>query len=581
MDKEQHLPPHSSSRQKRSLMLYIAELMCRHPFISAAVVCFFCTALTTASELSYMAMIIPAVAVLFVAAVGSAHMCSLAPAESKKPLKWCMIIVAVVFAGVLTHYTMQAKKPQMLLLNTGLMITVAAAVYFLALRRMTDKKASLLLIAGGFLMRLTYIMCISINSKQHDAGSVEKMNGHIGYIASLFYNGRLEDIDVRTVNQFYHPPLHHFIASMWVKLQTLMGISFDSALENVQILTLFYSCICMILAYKIFRSLGLRGVGLVISMAVIAFCPTFYILAGSINNDILAFTFMLGAVLNTIYWCRSRSMKRIIAIAVCIGCGMMTKLSAWMVAPAVALIFIAVFFSELKSFKKYLVQFGVFLGICAPLGLWWGIRNLVGYGVPITYVIRLSDESQQYVGNIPVMTRLFDFSLWQFENPGDCFTMYGADYNEFNPLVALMKTSVFDEHFTVKNYPDIEGFDISLLAAACALAAMGFIAMVICMIADRDTEPLFKGFIGVLYGVNIVSYYIFCFEFPHVCTMNIRYAVMLIIVGAFFTGRAVMLLFRKEGRLPAAVRYTAGGIICAVSAFYCLSSIAMYEIVFK
>ena len=45
-----------------------------------------------------------------------------------------------------------------------------------------------------------------------------------------------------------------------------------------------------------------------------------------------------------------------------------------------------------------------------------------------------------------------------------------------------------------------------------------------------------KIFIALIYAVFFVSYYIFCFQFPFVCTENIRYAVPLIILGAFFTG---------------------------------------------
>ena len=72
----------------------------------------------------------------------------------------------------------------------------------------------------------------------------------------------------------------------------------------------------MILSYKIFRQLKLKGVALVAATAIVALCPTFYIMAGSINNDILSITFMLGAVLNTIYWYKHRKMKYIVFIFV-------------------------------------------------------------------------------------------------------------------------------------------------------------------------------------------------------------------------------------------------------------------------
>lgn len=86
----------------------------------------------------------------------------------------------------------------------------------------------------------------------------------------------------------------------------ILGIDYYAAGENVQILTLFYSSICMVISYKIFRQLGLKGRGLVCAVAIVAFCPTFYIMAGSVNNDILSIAFMLAAVLNTLYWYKIR-----------------------------------------------------------------------------------------------------------------------------------------------------------------------------------------------------------------------------------------------------------------------------------
>lgn len=64
------------------------------------------------------------------------------------------------------------------------------------------------------------------------------------------------------------------------------------------------------------------------------------------------------------------------SISLCVGLGMMTKLSVWMVAPAIAFVFLYVFFKNLKDFKKYLVQFLCFGVVCAPLALWWQVRNL-------------------------------------------------------------------------------------------------------------------------------------------------------------------------------------------------------------
>ena len=59
----------------------------------------------------------------------------------------------------------------------------------------------------------------------------------------------------------------------------------------------------------------LRRMGLIIAFAIVAFHPTFIILSGSVNNDILSLTFMFGAILNTIVWYREQTLKNIMKIA--------------------------------------------------------------------------------------------------------------------------------------------------------------------------------------------------------------------------------------------------------------------------
>ncbi len=525
---------------------YTVKDWCRHPFIMAAMVCFFCISITIEGKLPLFNAAIPVLIFFFSGIFVCLYIIHRDKLQKKKTVKAALYGACAFLSLVFGYVLSMSNKPQLVILFTGIVIAISAAIYLFSTRQMTTKKFIFLMLVLGFLIRLAYIMTITIYRKQHDAGSIEEMDGHLGYIAYILNNASLPDFDVREVYQFYHPPLHHIIAAIWVKIQSIMGISQDYVWENIQILTLFYSCCCMILSYKLFRKLGLDGNGLCAAMAVVIFCPTFIILSGSINNDILSVTFMLGALVNTLYWYESRSFKRIICIALCVGLGMMTKLSVWMVTPAIAFIFIYVFFKNLKDIKKYIAQFAAFLGICAPLGLWWGIRNLISHGVPITYVMELPETSQQYVGNISIARRLFDFNPMQFENVGDQFTMYDGKYNEYNPLVALFKTSCFDELFTVKNYPMVDGWDKLLFWSAVIVGIVGFIAMIYVFVNDKTMNVIHKIFIGIIYGVIFISYYVFCIQFPHVCTENIRYAVPLIVIGGFFFGKAKNLLANSK-----------------------------------
>ena len=562
------------------ILLRLAEWAAKHPFMTSAAACLAATALTSAGQLRLLWLMVSVVAFMLCCLIGSSYISCHAEKGSRYRMMTLLSVISAVLTLVFLYFLSFVHKPQLLILNVGLLMLFAAAVYLFCKKRLDDKKAVLLIIIAGFLIRLAYIMTFTIQQKQHDVGSIEKMNGHLGYIAYFVYQAQLPDFDVRTVYQFYHPPLHHIIADVWVRIQLIFGMNVDNAFENVQILTLFYSTISMILSYKIFRQLGLKGGGMTAACAVAAFCPAFYILGGSINNDMLSITFMLGAILNTLYWYKSRHFGRLMCIAVCVGCAMMAKLSGWMVAPAIGFVFAYVFFKDRQNIKKYLWQYAAFLLVCAPLALWWEIRNNLRYDVPISYVLKLSEDSDQYIGNVPVLQRLFDFRAFQFENAGEQFVRFDGAYNEYNPLVGIFKTSMFDELFTVKYYPGIAGFDKILLWSAIIIALAGFAGMIYTFIFDKKLSFVHKTFLGILYFVFLLFYYIFCLTFPHVCTQNIRYAVPLIVLGAYFAGRAVQLMIGCKKEKCRIVCMTGGILLTAVIVMYSINSVVVYEKIF-
>ena len=76
---------------------------------------------------------------------------------------------------------------------------------------------------------------------------------------------------------------------------------------------------------------------------------------------------MLLTLLFALRWYEEPKLRRILPIAFSIGLGMMAKLSAWMTAPAVALLFLIVLIRDRKSWKSFLAQFVLFGLICIPL----------------------------------------------------------------------------------------------------------------------------------------------------------------------------------------------------------------------
>ena len=223
-------------------------------------------------------------------------------------------------------------------------------------------------------------------------------------------------------------------------------------------------------------------------------------------------------------------------IALCVGLGMMTKLSAWMVAPAIAIVFLCVFIRNIKRPLPFIGQFAAFGGVCAPLGLWWGIRNLIAFNIPITYVPNAGLE-QMSVESVPAIQRLFDLNPTQFAYPYDAFTMYNAPYNEYNPLVALFKTSLFDEYRVQWDFSQLATAFVVLVAVA-AIVSLIFLALWMFK-KDSGVDLPVKLFFAVIFVTVMISYYLFCFEFPYVCTENIRYCIPVIPILAIGLGYGV------------------------------------------
>ncbi len=504
----------------------ISDVLCAHPCLCMLAVCLLSVMLGFGDQANFGAF--QAIPVWL---AGSAGLFLGRDRLWKSPSELAFMEAAF---GILCFWLYGSDAPAQwwILGGVSALLVLAGHLYFRD--RLTDRIGGFLLCCMGFCMRFAYVLATPYYVRQHDVGRFDGESGHAPYIIYLLENGQLPDFDVRTVWQFYHPPLHHSIAAGWMRFLQHCGVSFADAAESVQILTLAYSCICMVLFWKLLGHFRLKGAAKLLPMTVVAFHPTFFIMAGSINNDMLSITFLLWAILLTCRWYREQKFTTILQLAIAIGCGMMTKISVWMAAPAAAVVFLAVLIRERQKRLSLIGQYAAFGAVCVPLGLGWGIRNLIRFGVPITYIPMLSNTSSQYVGSIPPLERLLDFSSYQWTYVYDCFTAYGQPYNEFNPTIGILKTAMFDELINPENYPAISGFGELLFLAQFLVVLVTLAAITVVITKRRKTLEHWQ--LLLTYAITTVSYYSFCLSFAHTCTMNIRYATPLIFIGCLFFG---------------------------------------------
>ena len=494
-----------------------------------------------------------------------------------------LYLLAAVFAGgslYLIHFYVNSTA---LMLWMSVVFLGLLAVIFHLTGVLNTRTFIMLMIAAGVILRFIYVLYTDSGDRQHDVGywtyewSLTEFDykwGHSNYIEYWYSKGlKLPDFDVRSIWQYYHPPLHHWLMALLLRVLSLCGMPYKTACQALQILPMIWSSLIMVVSYRIFRWVKLSGLPLIIAMAVMCFHPTFVLMGGFFNNDILCVMLMLLSVMFALRWYREPTLKRIIPIALCIGLGMMTKLNAWMVAPAIAVIFLYVFVKNIKAWKRYLGQFALFGAICAPLGLWWQVRNLIAFKVPLTYVPYLSEKDVTYCGDMSAAQRLFDFGNGQLSFVYDAYTAYGAPYDEYNPTLGLIKTSLFDEgqhSINDVNYPQIAVTGPILFWVGALLAILCFIAFIV-MMAKKNAgiDGVTRVFFSVFAATMLVSYYLFCFSYPFTCTMNIRYCVPLIPLFAMGLG---LLLQRFSGKSvkEKLLRYSAVGLTALFSVMSCV-----------
>ncbi len=523
-------------KEKASSIDTFFEFFGKHLFIFVPLLCLLLLplGLAQAEQITDEGIIIEAIIII---AASLAFVAFARPTKNKAASIGLIIsfVVLTVLFSLLTGYDGKYSTVMFVPVTAGLILTGAMLYKEKALNA---EGIVLMMIVLGVVVRYCYCLKYNCTQMQHDTGSFGGSSGHESYIMYWYKNGlALPDFDVTTRWQYYHPPLHHMLMALGMRIFTTFGIPLKQAEEAIQILPMIYSSLCMVVCRRIFKLVKLEGTGLVVAMAAVCFYPTFIIWSGAYNNDMLATLFMLLAMMWTIKWYYKPSFKNILPIAVCVGCGMMTKLSAWMVAPGIALIFIWVFVRNIRKPLPYIGQFAAFGAVCAPLGLWWGVRNMFEFGILITYVPDPSMQ-QMSVRSIPAAQRLFDYSLSQFDYPFEAFTMYNAPYNEYNPFIGLLKTSIFDEYN--------KGWDFSEMATVFViisglLALISIVCLVLLMFRKDVCGDLpVKLFFMVVFLTIIVSYTAFCFKFPYVCTENIRYCIPVIPILAMALGFGIM-----------------------------------------
>lgn len=393
------------------------------------------------------------------------------------------------------------------------------------------------IILGGIIMRIGYMSYTPFTMRGHDIYGLND-SGHYGYMYTIFQTGKLP---ITNDNQFYHPPLQHLLGAALARMVYFFHPTddMDRLFDAVKIIPCFASCAILPVSYKICGQLRLPKLATGMALAILAFHPTFYILSASVNNDSLMLFFFMVAILYTLKWYHTPSYKNIILLALAIGLGMMTKISAGMVALFTAPVFLVVFVQHLKwkTGKNIFQQFLAFAGVCFPIALWYPIRNSLLFHQSFAYVLDLTGNVDLYCGNYSIVQRFLSFPFDQLTNP-----VYCDPCKDYNVWLYTVKCSLFGE-FT---FDCPEQFARMLIVANLLLILLSLAAMIYVMICCKRLHPLARYGLFFIWLVQMVSFVQLNLKFPFGCTMDFRYLVPTVLVGAVYIGIAASHLLERH-----------------------------------
>ena len=438
----------------------------------------------------------------------------------------------------------------------GLGTVIVSVIVLIAGRKLTIKDSITAILAAGFVLRAVMVLFTPLNFYQHDVSDFNPKDNcfHDGYILFIYNHMALPTGDVRDYGMFYHPPLHYLISAIFFRIQNALPFRFSGDINGLKFLPMLWTSYLVLFSKKIIEWFRLKDRALAYALLFIIISPQTIFLSIQVNNDALGLMLFIAAVFAALKWYSKPELTTILFLALAIGCAMMTKLSMGFVAFPVAWLFLVKLLRAFKDtkdpkdrkaksrFKDLIKQFLAFAAVVFPLGLWFPLRNLIGYGTPITYVFELDASAEQDVRMFSLWQRLFAPSKELVKMP---FLYAGGKTNDYNIFLALLKTSLFDER---------KSMDPFLTATARILLVTGFIlflVIVFCTVTGaykrfaKGGKKIFSSpenlMLWILTAVLIGSEYVFCFKHPVACTQSFRYIAPVLVPASIWCGSVIQM----------------------------------------
>lgn len=325
---------------------------------------------------------------------------------------------------------------------------------------------------------------------------------HINYIMR-FYNN--EGFPEKIAGQFYHPPLHHFIMGMWLKLMDNLFKLSSTKIESMQVLPLIYSIISIISLKKILDELEVKEENQIIALMIIGFFPLFIYLSGFINNDPLVTMFCILSILYLIKWNKNPSIKNTVFLSLFLGLGLMTKtITVLLIIPSIYIYFknLNQYVKEDKKVIVLIIELLLYTIIVGVLGGWFQIYNLcngkntIGIIMPYEYL------------------SLREISLWE---------RFGIS-NLLRP-----------NNYNIWNYLFNSSYNLGFINAQLLIQNIATLFSVVCVFISLYYCIMEKNIILIItYIIWWIGYFYLNISMPYLCSMHPRYMAVPFYINALF-----------------------------------------------
>lgn len=399
---------------------------------------------------------------------------------------------------------------------------------------------NIIIILTGVITRIVYVFYTSVGERQHDLGYATLLTdsnvnpGHLGYVEYIAKFHHLPDFDPFSMFSYYHPPLHHIIASIFVNIAYALGIREPKVYEVIQLPVFIYSCLTVLIGYAILRMLCKNEKYIAIPLALLCFHPGLIYMTGSINNDMLALLFYFLCVYTTLLWIKNDHNNRYLYLmALSIGFGLIAKPNVGILAIPMGIVMLMHLFDCKKEGKLMacIKKYAIFALLSVPVGLSWTIRNIIRFGTKPGIP---SPSANQYIGSYSFLS---NFGFPQKLSIAFPFYSENATYNN-NAWSIMFKTSLFTEIWPVDiSSPALLACQIIYILAVIA----AIICAVLCFIRPiwriKQGDKELGIFLLISYATILITFVLFVLKYPYTCSCNFRYV-------------AISLLFSSIALLP-------------------------------